>query len=64
MTPEEQLRRALFVDTLMANIDNKKLSDSDFRNFVRNSCTQFTSVRKQASSDHQGPYGVGTPYGQ
>ena len=34
--------KALFVDTLAVNVDNPKLSDADFRKFVRDSLAQFT----------------------
>ena len=62
MTSDEQARRVAFIDTLNANIDNNRLSDSEFRQFVKNSLTQFDFGSKASSSsgmDHYGPYGQG-----
>lgn len=42
MTDDEKQRRIVFIDTLNANVDNAKLSDAEFREFVRNSMVLFT----------------------
>ena len=59
MSPQEKERRAYFVDTLRANVDNTKLNDGEFREFVRNSLKQFTFEGEATSGDlPEGPYGV------
>jgi hypothetical protein len=59
---EEQQRRVHFIDTLAVNVDNKQLTDSEFRTFVRNSLKQFNIKDKPSSgsgSGYVGPYGDG-----
>jgi DNA-directed RNA polymerase alpha subunit len=48
----ETHRRVIFVDTLMANVDNDKLPDDRFRQFVRNSLTQFKSSGLSRNRDN------------
>jgi hypothetical protein len=38
---DEKEQKAIFIDTLFVNVDNNKLSDAEFRTFVRNSLVQF-----------------------
>jgi hypothetical protein len=66
MDQKEIDARVCFIDTLMANVDNKKLSDKEFRAFVRNSVTLFDPamsvlrVKVKAIGDcirHCGDYG-------
>ncbi|MBT6052678.1 MAG: hypothetical protein HOG49_38250 [Candidatus Scalindua sp.] len=38
----EKDARIYFIDTLMANVDNDRLEDEEFREFVRCSVTLFT----------------------
>ncbi|MBT6052430.1 MAG: hypothetical protein HOG49_36980 [Candidatus Scalindua sp.] len=38
----ERDARVHFIDTLMANVDNKRLYDEEFREFVRCSLSLFT----------------------
>lgn len=37
VTPEPQRKAKYLVDLLKVNVDNKKLSDKEFRNFIKNS---------------------------
>jgi len=59
---DEEIRRNLFIDTLAANVDNKQLTDGEFRTFVRNSLKQFSinaSKPSAGASTYVGPYGDG-----
>lgn len=60
MSETNEQRARVFVGTLKVNVDNANLDDKAFRQFVRNSLTQFDD--KPASpqgDDHIGPYGSG-----
>ena len=64
MDQDELQRRAHFIDTLAANVDNKKLDDASFRVFVKNSLQQFNidgwnSKSSSTGSDYIGPGGSG-----
>ena len=48
-TPDEKDRAFYFCQTLMANVDNTKLSDAEFRTFVRNSLTQFKPAGQRST---------------
>lgn len=38
-----------FVETLVANVDNEKLSDAEFRQFIRNTLPVVDFPRKEGS---------------
>ena len=59
MKQDEIDRRVHFIDALNANVNNTKLSDAEFRQFVKNSLTQFQFPGSKSSSDYVGPYGMG-----
>jgi hypothetical protein len=56
---DEQQRRVHFIDTLAVNVDNKQLTDGEFRTLVRNSLKQFNIKGKSGGNDlPEGPGGV------
>ncbi len=65
-------RARIFIDTLKVNINSDKLTDSEFRMFVRNSLVQFnppgkrthehtdsSSTYLEGDDNYIGPYGSG-----
>jgi hypothetical protein len=60
----DDLRRLVFIETLKANVDNEALSDRQFREMVKEHFQNSSSPLNPPQSDHFGPYGYGTPFGQ
>jgi hypothetical protein len=58
---DEKEQKAIFIDTLFVNVDNNKLSDAEFRTFVRNSLVQFKPKGQRSNTGDLpfGPYGSG-----
>lgn len=53
--PEGKIPAIYFVGTIMANVDNEKMSDANFRQFIRDtlSIVEKPDFRKIANKDTQ-----------
>jgi len=57
---DQKFAKANVIDTMMANVDNDKLSDTEFRQLFRNSVARFRPVgQRHMPNDNVGPYGSG-----